>query len=98
MPLVGRQLQLPLVQSFEDNASARIERYSDFGTARKPKAGATWRLDRWLLTRASYNEGFRVPNLAQLFNGNATRAPGNQRTVVGGIQYTSGTYFNKTCQ
>lgn len=80
VPLVGRQLQLPLVQSFEVNASARIERYSDFGTARKPKVGATWRLDRWLLARASYNEGFRAPNLAQLFTGELIRSTASTDT------------------
>lgn len=80
VPLVGRQWQLPLVQSFEINASGRIENYSDFGTARKPKVGATWRLASALLLRASYNEGFRAPNLAQLFTGELIRSTASTDT------------------
>jgi iron complex outermembrane receptor protein len=74
IPVVGRKFTLPLVQSLEFSASGRIEKYSDFGTARKPKVGASWRLTPWLMARAGYNEGFRAPNLAQLFTGELTRS------------------------
>jgi iron complex outermembrane recepter protein len=88
IPLVGNQFRLPLVHSFEVSASGRYEKYSDFGTARKPKVGATWRLTSWLMARGSYNEGFRAPNLAQLFTGELTRSTASTdtyRTNVTGL-------------
>lgn len=73
VPVVGRNFKLPLVQSLEFSASARYESYTDFGNTTKPKYGLTWRPSSWLLVRASYNEGFHAPNLAQLFTGTLIR-------------------------
>lgn len=72
-PLVGPQQRIPLVHGFELNASVRHENYSDFGSTTKPKFGVNWRVTPWLLARASYNQGFRAPNLAQLFTGSLQR-------------------------
>jgi outer membrane receptor protein involved in Fe transport len=72
-PLVGRGVVLPLVRSLELSASVRHERYTDFGETTKPKLGAAWRPAASVLVRASYNEGFHAPNLAQLFNGSLIR-------------------------
>ena len=80
VPLAGRDFTLPLVRSFEVSAAGRIENYSDFGTARKPKVGASWGVTPWLMARASYNEGFRAPNLAQLFTGELTRSTASTDT------------------
>ena len=73
LPLVGRTLDFPLMRSFELVASARYESYTDFGDTAKPKLGLNWRPTEWILARASYNQGFRAPNLAQLFTGNLVR-------------------------
>lgn len=73
IPLVGRNFTLPLVRSFEVTASARYESYTDFGDTTKPKYGANWRPVSWMMVRGSYNEGFRAPNLAQLFTGTLIR-------------------------
>lgn len=73
LPLVGNDFKLPLVESLEFSASARYEDYTDFGTTTKPKFGITWRPVSWILARASYNEGFHAPNLAQLFTGTLIR-------------------------
>ena len=67
VPLVDRARPLPLVQSLELTASARHERYSDFGRTTKPKVGLNWRPFPVLMLRASYNEGFMAPSLAALF-------------------------------
>ncbi|MBA3848602.1 MAG: hypothetical protein C0502_01225, partial [Opitutus sp.] len=76
LPLVGKNFTLPLVQDLELTASARFEKYSDFGDTTKPKFGLTWRPTSWAVVRASYNEGFRAPNLAQLFTTELIRSTG----------------------
>lgn len=73
VPLVGGEFHLPLIHSLELSASARFEDFTDFGNTTKPKVGATWRPAPWMLVRASYNEGFNAPNLAQLFTGTLIR-------------------------
>jgi iron complex outermembrane recepter protein len=89
IPLVGRDWKLPLVKSLELNASARFESYTDFGETTKPKLGVNWSPFNWMLVRASYNEGFHAPNLAQLFTGSlvrtATGVSDNYRSAVTGL-------------
>jgi outer membrane receptor protein involved in Fe transport len=73
VPLVGNKFKLPLVQSLELSASARYESYTDFGDTTKPKLGLNWKPLSWIMVRASYNQGFHAPNLAQLFTGTLIR-------------------------
>jgi len=73
VPLVGKGFRLPLVHALEVSASARFESYTDFGETTKPKYGLTWQPVPAVLMRASYNEGFHAPNLAQLFTGTLIR-------------------------
>lgn len=73
VPLVGREFTLPFVRSLELTASARYESYTDFGDTTKPKYGVNWKPTNWAMVRASYNEGFHAPNLAQLFTGTLIR-------------------------
>lgn len=67
IPLVAPQHGIPLLRSLEVTASARHERYSDFGHTTEPKIGLTHRVHAGLLLRASYNEGFTAPNLPTLY-------------------------------
>jgi outer membrane receptor protein involved in Fe transport len=67
LPLVGAERRLPLINTLELTASARMENYSDFGETTKPKVGVNWRPLSWLMLRGSYNEGFMAPSLAALF-------------------------------
>ncbi len=66
VPLVSPKNDLRLLHSLELSASVRHESYSDFGDTTKPKFGFNWRPTPWVMIRASYNEGFRAPNLAVL--------------------------------
>jgi iron complex outermembrane receptor protein len=79
VPLVGNRFKLPLVESLEFSASARFESYTDFGETTKPKLGLNWKPLPWIMVRASYNQGFHAPNLAQLFTGTLIR------TVTGSV-------------
>jgi outer membrane receptor protein involved in Fe transport len=89
VPLVGNSFKLPLVHSLELTAAVRLEDYTDFGKTTKPKAGLNWRPVPWAMVRASYNEGFHAPNLAQLFSGTlirtATGSTDTYRSTVTGL-------------
>jgi outer membrane receptor protein involved in Fe transport len=89
LPVVGRNNELPLVKSLEFSISARFESYTDFGDTTKPKYGVAWRPLSWAMVRASYNEGFRAPNLAQLFTGTLIRtvtgSTDSYRSIVTGL-------------
>ena len=67
VPLAAPKNGIPFVNTFELSASARHERYSDFGSTTKPKVGVNWRPIPLLMLRASYNEGFMAPSLAAIY-------------------------------
>jgi len=67
VPLVSPKNQIPLVRSLDLSTSARFEHYSDFGNTTKPKFGLTWKPHPRVLTRISHNQGFRAPDLIQLY-------------------------------
>lgn len=64
VPVFGDANSLPGVRRLEVGASMRYEEYSDFGSTSNPKFTLDWRPIDPLMIRASYNEGFRAPNLA----------------------------------
>lgn len=59
------EMVLPLAKVFEAQIAARVDRYSDFGSALSPKIGAKWTPYESILVRASYNRGFRAPTLTE---------------------------------
>jgi outer membrane receptor protein involved in Fe transport len=65
------ELTVPLQKWLEFQFAGRHERYSDFGTTTKPKAGAKLRLpsNRFVnvVVRGSYSESFKAPDLGQLY-------------------------------
>lgn len=64
IPLVAPFNEIPLVRSLSVGASIRYEHYSDFGSTSNPKFTLDYRPFDPVMIRASYNEGFRAPNLA----------------------------------
>lgn len=84
VPLASKSKKLLWVDSFDITGSIRYERYSDFGNATKPKVGVNAKPLSWLLVRASYNEGFRAPDLTamkQPTSFTVATPPGNRDTV-----------------
>lgn len=73
IPIVGDGNRLPLVHALDLQLAGRFESSNDFGDNFKPKAAAHWFLSPGLSLRASYGEGFRAPNLAQINQGDITR-------------------------
>ncbi len=64
-PFVTRDNHVPLVEALELTFAGRFERFSIHGQTTKPKASLFWKPAPWIKLRASYNESFRAPNLAQ---------------------------------
>ena len=66
IPLVGPDMNIPLVQNLDMQLAIRGESYDDVGSVLKPKAALGWTVFDWLKFRGSYSEGFRAPNLIQI--------------------------------
>lgn len=65
LPLITPENSLPLIERLEIGAAIRHERFSIHGQSSTPKFSVLWSPAHWLNLRASYNESFRAPNLAQ---------------------------------
>ena len=59
---------LPAVQRLELSAAVRSSDYDTFGRDEVFKGGIYWRVFNDLSVRANYAEGFRAPNIGELFN------------------------------
>ncbi|MEI8327305.1 MAG: TonB-dependent receptor, partial [Betaproteobacteria bacterium] len=60
------ELSAPIFKTVEASLAARVDRYSDFGSAITPKASVKWKVVPTLALRATYSEGFRAPALTEL--------------------------------
>lgn len=78
VPVVGRDMRVPLVRSLELQLAGRFEHYSDIGSVAKPKVAAAWEVVNGIRLRGSYAEGFKAPNLEQVNARVVTRS--NTRT------------------
>ena len=78
VPLVSPEMNIPLVRSLDLQLAARAEHYSQFGGVAKPKVAISWYPVEWLQLRTAWSQGFRAPNLPQLFESGVQRT--NTRT------------------
>ena len=78
IPLVSSEMNIPLVHSLDLQLAARAENYSVFGSVAKPKIALAWRPASWMMVRSAWSQGFRAPNLPQLFEQGVERS--NTRT------------------
>jgi iron complex outermembrane receptor protein len=73
VPLVGPGMNIPAVRSLELNLAGRYDKYSDFGSTRNPKIGATWEIIEGLRVRGNWAKSFVAPALTSIgTNGNGT--------------------------
>ena len=63
------EVLIPIGQPLEVTVAGRVDDYTGFGSTFNPKVSAKFTPTNWLLLRASYNTGFRVPGFNQIFNG-----------------------------
>jgi iron complex outermembrane receptor protein len=61
------ELLVPWLQSFSTDFAVRRSEYSTFGGATTGKAGFRWQPVEDLVVRGTYSQGFRAPNLGELF-------------------------------
>lgn len=78
VPLVAPDMNVPLIRSLDLQLAGRVESYQGFSTVAKPKVAASWYPFANLQLRGSWSQGFRAPNLPQLFENGIQRS--NTRT------------------
>jgi iron complex outermembrane receptor protein len=82
------ELNAPLLESLEVNASGRYDKYSDVGFSRfSPKIGAKFTPIRQIAVRGTYSQGFRAPSIPEVSG-----------SVIGFTQYIPGTGLSSADQ
>ncbi|MFN3619765.1 TonB-dependent receptor domain-containing protein [Sphingorhabdus sp.] len=78
---VYAEVSVPLLDILEVTGAVRLDDYTGFGSTINPKFTARFSPTDWVMLRASYNTGFRVPSFNQIFNGvTESPNPGNNLT------------------
>ena len=62
------ELIVPIFEGFDASAAVRFSDYSITGSTNVSKFGLNWRPTDTLHLRANFSEGFRAPNIGELFN------------------------------
>ena len=75
------EISIPIFKPLEITVAGRVDDYTGFGSTFNPKITAKFAPVDWLMFRASYNTGFRVPSFNQIFNG-VTQSPNPGNTLV----------------
>jgi iron complex outermembrane receptor protein len=83
IPLVGEEMNVPLVRAFDVNLAVRHDRYSDVGGTTNPKASFNWEIIEGLSFRGNVSRSFVAPplNLVAPPFGNANFASSNGTTA-----------------
>ncbi|WFL78236.1 TonB-dependent receptor [Altererythrobacter arenosus] len=74
VPLVGPDMDIPLVEELNVQLAGRIERFTDIDeTAMVPRVAVSWTTIPGVTFRGAWSEGFRAPNLVQVNDEGTTR-------------------------
>ncbi|GHF17646.1 TonB-dependent receptor [Kordiimonas sediminis] len=68
VPVISPDMEIPLVHSLDLQLAARYEKFDYSGSTVKPKVAASWVVTPGLMLRGAWSEGFRAPNLVQIFD------------------------------
>jgi iron complex outermembrane receptor protein len=79
IPIIGPEMNVPLVNKFEVDVSGRYDNYSDVGDTSNPKFAADWTVIPGLKFRGSYSTSFVAPQTDSV--GDPTQ---NYRAAYGG--------------
>ncbi len=61
------ELAIPVAEAVDLNVAGRHDDYDDFGNAFSPQISARWQVSDPVVLRASWGEGFKAPNLTELY-------------------------------
>jgi len=76
------EVVIPVTDTLEVNAAARLDKYPNFAANLAPKIGVLWRARPEVMVRGTYSEGFRAPNLAESGSGGVFAQVGGIRDTV----------------
>ncbi len=83
LPVIGPDMDIPLVEEFNIQLAGRIERFTDIDeTAMVPRVAASWTAIPGVTFRGAWSEGFRAPNLVQVNDEGTTRSNTRDDFVV----------------
>ncbi len=75
VPLVGPDMDIPLVEELNVQLAGRIEHFDDVNeTAAVPRVAASWTTVPGVTFRGAWSQGFRAPNLVQVNDAGTTRS------------------------
>jgi len=60
---------LPILPQFDAHLAARLDSYSDVGSAASPKIGLKWKVHPQIALRSTFSRGFRAPALTETKSG-----------------------------
>lgn len=89
------EVLVPVVDMFELTGAIRVDDYTGFGSTVNPKFTAKFQPVDWVMARASYGTGFRVPTFNQIFNG-VTQSPNPGNSLTDPTTCPSGGVVNVT--
>lgn len=84
VPVISREMGIPLVQELDLNLSYRYDKYNDVGTTTNPKIAANWRPTDWLKIRGNYATAFVAPPLGAIGDASQGGIRGNGGASVSG--------------
>ncbi|NVJ97884.1 MAG: TonB-dependent receptor [Alphaproteobacteria bacterium] len=90
VPLVSPDMDIPLMESLDLQIAGRFEDFDYSGSAFKPKVAAAWTVVDGLMFRGAWSEGFRAPNLVQIFDPGTTRSNSRDDFVICQAQVDAG--------
>ena len=61
------EVSIPVAASLDLNLAGRHDDYDDFGSAFSPQISARWQVADPVVIRASWGQGFKAPNLTELY-------------------------------
>lgn len=62
------EVSIPIIDSLEMSVAARFDSYDDFGEAASPQIALRYSPFDMIVLRASFGEGFKAPNLTELYS------------------------------
>jgi len=91
LPIIGEDMDIPLVKEFTVQLAGRAEHFSDIDeTTVVPRVAAAWTLTDGVLLRGAWSRGFRAPNLVQVNDAGTTRSNTRDDFVICQAQFEKG--------